>query len=432
MIRLIVRFFNTEGLLKDSSVLFAGMAGVHVLNLLFQAVMGRCLEEEEYALLVSLLGALNILIIPLGVVSSAMNRYTSLLIRENRAGDVRRLVIFWVSRFAGIGALLSLACFLFPCHIAAFFHLDRLAPILIFGVILTGIFCRPVFDGVLMGMQRFGCWSFSSLSGWGVRLLVGSILVLFVSPFAGWGLLGHGLGFYVATVLGIIFISLRLRGLPVTEKPLPEMQHYMWGCLFVLLGNSILMTGDVVLIKHFYPGCAADFSKAAILGRLVFFVPQAFATAMFPKVVSEGRETRTHRALYYKTLLMTLATAVFSALVFTFVVKFMLWFIYGISDPSDNLVLWSRMLAWAMVPVSLLSVLTRFILAQHRLKIAMLVPLASFVYVAFCYFSSTGPGSILVALGTVSTVVLLLLSIFLQFVVQGSAENAGTRHKGVE
>jgi len=61
MIKALVRFFNVDGLLKDSSVLFIGMATAQVFNLVFQMFMGRTLQPEEFALLISLLGLFNML-----------------------------------------------------------------------------------------------------------------------------------------------------------------------------------------------------------------------------------------------------------------------------------------------------------------------------------------------------------------------------------
>jgi hypothetical protein len=266
------------------------------------------------------------------------------------------------------------------------------------------LFCRPVIDGVLMGMQCFGCCSFNNLLGWGTRLLVGAVLVIFISPFAGWGLLGHGLGFYVALLSGIIFLFSRLKGIPVTQLPLPEIQGYLWWSFFILLGYSILMMGDVVLVKHLYPESAGDFSYAATLGRLVIFVPQAFVTAMFPKVVTDKIGTPEQLKLYFKTLLITLITTVFSALVFTFMVRVLLKIIYGISDPSEDLLLWSRLLAWIMIPVALLGVSVRFALAQQLFMNSCSVIFLGGIYITASFLYQGGVTFILLVLAALTLI----------------------------
>ena len=404
MIRSVFRFFNTDNLLKDSSLLFVGMAGVQGFNLLFQMVMGRCLKPEEFALLVALLGLFNLFSMPLGVVSSAINRYTSLLLRTGRQGDVRRLVLRWGGWLFAIGLVLSLFCFYFSRSVADFFHLERAAPILIFGVILTGLFCRPVINGALLGMQSFGYWCSGNILGSVVRLLIGTALVVLISPYAGWGLLGHGLGFYAAMLLGGFALFVKLRGSPTSEEPLPQMQGYLFGSFFILLGCSVLMTVDVVLVKRLYPESAADFSYAATLGRLVIFVPQVFMTAMFPKAVSEESGGKKQMELLWKTLLIVLVAAISAALVFSVVAPFFLRMVFAIPEPSANMVIWCRLLSWAMVPVVLLSVMTRFALAQHRLREAACVPVAAFCYIGFSVLIAKSPSTLLWALGVFSTV----------------------------
>ena len=408
MIRSIIRFFNTAGLLKDSSMLFVGMTAVHVCNLLFQVVMVRFLLPDEYALLIALLGIFNIFVLPLGVVSSTVNRYTSLLVQKNRTGDVKRLVLYWLKFMSIPGGIVTAYCLLYPLQVASFMHVDRTAPVLVFGVILMGAFIRPVLDGALMGLQRFGWWSISSVLGWGTRLIIGSLLVLYISPFAGWGLLGHGLGFYVAIAIGAYALFVLLKESPATSEPLPRMHGYLFGSFFILLGYSCLMTGDVVLVKHFYPESANEFSYAATLGRLVVFVPQAVVAAMFPKVVAEKEGNLEQRNVFLKSLLMTLLVTVCSATAFFFLAEYAFKWIYGIADPSEQLLWWSRALAMTMVPVSLLSIALPFALAQRRLWAVSFMPVAAAGYVGFSLLFGTGVNSILLCLAIVSCGSLML------------------------
>ena len=409
MLKPLINFFNPGGLLRDSSVLFVGLAGVNVLNVLFQMVMGRCLMPEEYALLISLLGVFNILSIPLGVVSSAVNRYSSLLIQQGRIGDVRRLVRRWAIRLLVGGLLVSSVCFLFPHALASFFHLDRVTPIFIFGIILVGVFCRPVFDGAMMGMQCFVGFSVSSVLGWSTRLVTASLFVLCISPYSGWGLLGHGLGFYVALAIGVFFVFRRLRDQQPSEKPLPQMHAYMFGSFFVLLGYSILMTGDVVLVKHLFPNEAPSFSYAATLGRLVIFIPQAFIAAMFPKVVSDKKVSAEQQKIFIRTIVATFVMTVVSAMLFVPLTRLGIFVLFGNTDPSSEMILWSRLLAGAMVPVALLNVVGRFMLAQHRFPIASIIPIAAIVYIAGVLFLVQTPAQVVMLLSGLSVFSLVLM-----------------------
>ena len=54
-----------NGLLKNSAILSAGVLGANVFNMLFQVVMGRLFSVDEFGLLSSLLGVVNMLMLPL-------------------------------------------------------------------------------------------------------------------------------------------------------------------------------------------------------------------------------------------------------------------------------------------------------------------------------------------------------------------------------
>jgi O-antigen/teichoic acid export membrane protein len=412
MLKSFFRLFREDGMLKDSSILLAGMIGAHFFNLLFQMMMGRCLAPDEFALLVMFLGIFNVFSVPLGVVSVTVSRFSSLLVKEGRLGDFRRLIWYWGGRMAAIGGVLSLLCFMFPEPIAGFLGLNRVAPIYIFGVTLVGIFCRPVVLGALLGLQCFGGWCLCNVFGAGMRVLVGTILVVFVSPFAGWGLLGNGVGFYAAILVGLVLLYTRLRGSSVSGKPLPDLRGYLLASFFILLGYSVLMTADVIFVKQRYPEVAGDFAYAATLARLVLLAPQALVGAMFPKVVGENRGTRSQLALFRKTMVATLLCAVAASIVFSLFARLFVHLIFNITEPSADLVRWLRLLSWVMVPVAVLNVPIRFALAQHRLWILSMVPFSALCYLVFVYLQAQGPDMVLYALGGISTVVLLVLSIW--------------------
>jgi len=408
MIRFLYRVYNSGGLLRDSSILFAGTMGVHVLNVLFQMFMGRYLHAEEYALLAALLGIFNIISTPLSVVISTFNRYSSLLMKEGRPGDVLRLGLRWGIRLAVLGAVPSALCLAFPKVIAAFLHLDRSEPVYIFGLILIGVFCRPVVDGMLLGMQRFKLWCISNLTGAVMRLAIGIGLVLLVSPYAGWGLLGHGVGFYTTILVAGVFILLRSRGLQVSGEPLPRIEGFLFGSFFILLGCSVLMTADVVLVKNLYPAYSADFAYAATLARLILLVPASFVGAMFPKVVGHGQGTAEQLGVLQRTLVLSLLSTLGAAIAVSLLAGFLPRFIFGLSEVSADLVRWVRMLSFIMIPVALTNVLIRFLLAQHQLLKAGFAVLAAGVYIGSSYLLTTGVDGILYSLAASSMAAFLL------------------------
>ena len=406
------KFFNNDKLVKDGIILFFGMAFIHILNLLFQVVMGRVLSTSEYALLCTLLNMLNIFIIPLGVISTTLNRTTQILVQENRQGDILRLIIKTLKITFFIGIFLSLICFIFPTNIASFLNLNRTEPVLIFGFILLGLFSRPIFDSVLLGMQNFKDWLIVSIFGWSSRLIIGSILVLNISAFAGWGLLGHGLGFYIAILISILLLYSRLNKFKKTSLDLPPLTGFIGSSFIILFGLSIIMFSDIILVKHLYPHQVDEFAYAATLGRLIIFIPQAFITSMFPKVVSDKGTSSNHFKLFTRTLLIVLIITIIGSVFFYWLVPFLMNLIYGIKSLSSNLLLWSRIFALSMVPVSLCLVCVRYVLAQKKYLLGLTIPLGAILYLCVIFEFQSGIINIIILLTLVSLAQVVIIFTF--------------------
>lgn len=400
-----LNFLKNDKFTKDSLILFIGLFFAHILTVLFQVIMGRTLNSDEYAILITLLGILNIFVIPIGVVATTINRFSSLLIQQNRKGDIKRLLYYWLKRMLIIGLLLSVILCFFSESISNFFHLDRQTPIYILAIIVIGLFLRPIIDGILMGMQTFFYWSLINVLGWLVRFIVGAFLVIYISSFAGWGLLSHGIGFYGAITLGIVLIFKKLYNHKKTDIPLPNMYNFILVTFLILLGFSIILSADVILVKHLFPSSAGDFSYATVLAKMIFFVSQPFTIAMFPKVVSEKNETSHHFKLYLKTLLIILFVTIFTATIFVFLSSFFFDIIYGISKPSLELIGWAHTLAWCMIPLSLLNTSIYYNLALNNFRINFVVVLFGILYLFIAFISITevdGLLSILFAISFIS------------------------------
>src|ERR1039458_7827861 len=86
----------------DTSVLFVGSSAAAVLFFLFHVLMGRLMGPVDYAELVALIGLLNVLNVPAGVMQLTMARYVAEYVQREDAATwlllVRRglrLVTWW-------------------------------------------------------------------------------------------------------------------------------------------------------------------------------------------------------------------------------------------------------------------------------------------------------------------------------------------------
>ena len=368
-----------DDLLKHTVILFAGMAVVHVCNLVYQMAVSRVLPEEEFALLAAFIGVLTIISYPLSTLTTGLGHYCSLLRQEGRSGDVQRLLIKWIFLTSLPGSVFGSVMLFFREPIAGFMHLERVAPVVIAGAVLPALFWLPMLTGVAQGMQRFGWCSLSGILGAITKLLLGAGFVWFVYPACGRAMLGHCAGVYVSSAVlaaGLFFV---VQGGEKSAEHLPSMRMYLLRSLLPLMAFAVLMNADVVLVTHYIPGHAA-FAKAATLGRIVAFLPMAVAMAMFPKVASSGGASAEHRRIFFRSFGYTSLCVAAAAIVCCVVPHLLLRLLFGIDAASVSMVQLTRLMALAMSASALLNVVVQFLLAQRRFKETAFVGVACLLY----------------------------------------------------
>ena len=389
---------KADDLLFHSAILFVSMLAVHVCNVLFQMVVGRVLPESEYALLAAFLGALTIIQRPLSTLRTAVCHYGSLLEQESRRGDIKRLLRKWLLLTSMPAVAVGLAVILFSEILAGYFHLDRTAPVIVAGALFPALCWLPVMGGATQGLQMFVWSSVAAFVGALIRLLLGAGFTMVLYDACGWAMLGHGLGIYVT--VGVLFTGLwlALHGRETSKIPLPSMRFYLFKSFCVLAAYAILLTADVVLVKHFLPH-DFEFAKAATLGRMVVMLPGAVVAAMFPKVTSKGTLSRRQKTLFMRSFGYTAVFVVVS------VAACFLWpgllarIMFGIVDASPYLKQMIGAMAVVMAVNALLNVVVQFLLAQRRFKSCMAVVVFASVYIAAVQLLHTNAWQITVIAG---------------------------------
>jgi len=375
----IVEYLRGDELFCHAMLLFLASMVAHVCNVGFQMVVGRTLSSADYALLAAFLSLFTIVARPLSTLATAIIHYTSLLIQEGRPGAIKRLLRKW-SLLTGVPAIVeSFLCILFAEQIAAYFNLARVAPVIVSAVALPVLFMNPVLGGALRGMQRFGWISAMSIINAVGRVVLGSIFVLLIHPACGWALLGHVGGMYLVLIASTLILIKLIAKLPADDQPLPSFRLYLFQCFFIQLGTALLMTGDVVLVKHYLPA-EKGFAYAATLSRMVVFLSVAVTAAMFPKVSSNRTFTREHRGIYIRALIYTAGFTSVSLLACFFFPAFLFRFLFKISDPGADLLSMVRWMSVVMMFATLLSINISLLLAQRRFKPASIAIGAALLY----------------------------------------------------
>jgi len=383
-----MNFLKKDELLTHTALMFFAMMAVHVCNLAYQMVVSRALSAEDYALLMAFLGVLAILSRPLATLGTAMNHSVSLMRQRGAEGDVGRLLKKWMLRAGAPGLFLGATVLIFSAPISAFFHIERLAPVVVTGLLLPAVFMSPVLNGAGLGLQRFGVVSLGVILGALARVGTGAFLVLALYSACGWALLGHGIGLY-ATVLflgGALFFA--LRGKKRTAESIPSLRSYLLQSFFIQIAYAVLMNADIVMVKHYLPGNEL-FAYASTVGRMVAFLPAAIALAMFPKVVSSGETSAEHHGLFIRSFVYTLVCVLIALAGCLLLPRLPLLILFGIRDASAKLILLTRVMSVAMCFSALLNVVVMFLLAQRRFIPASFVILFAGLYLLGVHFLHT-------------------------------------------
>jgi O-antigen/teichoic acid export membrane protein len=344
----------------DSGVLFAGNGAMAFLFLLFHVLLGRWMLPVDYATLVALIGLLNVLNVPAGVMQLTMARYVAEYVHRDDADTwlllVRRglrLVTQW-----GLVAL-GLWCLGAP-WLRATLKAPTTASLAMVGVIAFVFLYTPILGGALQGSRRFG-WS--AVAGIGVaasRLALALLVVLLqggLTPILGM--------VAVSVVVGLLISYWPLREhrqapLPGTLPAARSIHGYFWAVLFGQIALFLLINADLILSPRYLSGdTLAAYGKAATLSRIVFFLPLPIVTAMFPRAVTSGSPR-----LILVPAFVTLLLCATAAAVITLVPALPMRLMYGISDPL-HLEL-TRWYVWAAIPLALINILSPYLWARRE------------------------------------------------------------------
>lgn len=401
----------SDELLRHTGILFSGMMVVHVCNMLFQMGVSRALPKEEYALLAAFLAVLAIIQRPLSTLTTGVSHYSSLLQQDGRRGDVTRLLRKWLLLCGSAGLLFGGLAVVFNEPVAGFLHLERSAPVVVGGLILPVLFCLPVLGGAGQGLQLFGWCSASNIIGALARLGFGAGFVWFWVPACGWAMLGHGLGMYASAGLLLLGLFLLLHGSAKSSERLPSMRLYLLQSFFIQAAYAVLMTADVVLVKHYFPE-DTEFAYAATLSRMVIFLPGAIVAAMFPKVASRGAGTRDQHRIFLKSMKWTGLLVVASVAGCFLLPGLLARILFGITDASGYLKQMIGLMALVMGLNALLNVVLQYLLAQRRFNPAFAVVVLSLIYLIGARVMHGSPWVIASEAGVCNLIGVLLLLLF--------------------
>ena len=365
---------HPKGLERDhlfghSVILLACAQASNVANLLFQAAMMRMLDGVQYGTLIAMLGVFTVITMPLAAVPWAVAHFTAGFLREGRVQEARGLVAAVTRDVAWAGvAMLALAA-VASGPLLHYLKLDGRGPLLLTIVAVAASVGGSAFMGALQGAQGFAWLAGVGFVGSFARLVLAVLFVTLGGAATG-ALLGHAASMGIVALAGIVAVRYTLGG--VRERPIRPTGFYRYCVHYALayVGYAILMNADVVAAKHYFPAeQAGTYAVAAMVGRIILFLPQPIVMAMFPKVVSGGEVTRASWRTLGKAIVLASIVLGGTALLCSVFAETVLRVLSGHSSPE--LVALARLLVWGLCPLSLTFFIMNFELAQRRTTVVL-------------------------------------------------------------
>ena len=270
----------THNLIVGAGTIVAGLLGVA-----FQSLFAHRLQPVDYGGVFAVISLITFIGLPASAFTLVMARETS----RDRASGQRvgsAALLRNGNRFLlVIGLALAVVVALLSPLMARFL----VVPVDLLLAAAAGIpftLALPLLLGEFQGEQRFVTFSMVSVGQAALKLIGALALGALWGPFgivAGISLAGG-----VAYVAAALMLSSRL-STPTRTRWFQSATSYLAVVLPSTIALAILLSTDVLLVKHYFPiRVAGEFAAVAALGRAIFWGSSAIATVLFPKVVFRG------------------------------------------------------------------------------------------------------------------------------------------------
>ena len=410
--------------LHHGLVMFAATSLANVLDYAYNMAMGRLLSPEGYGVLVALQAVLQIVSVSLVVVRTVMARYAAQFLAQQQrvqAGAFFRGALRTMALWGAAAALLASAL---SGPMARLLQIPTAAPVAVMAIALLPLMVKPVLGGALQGLQRFAGLGAFQLAHSAFRLALGILLVKL-----GLDALGALAALPVGTV-GTVLLGIALLGGVLWQRTdtahqvaATELTRYTGATVVGLLSYAALVNMDALVVKHYFsPTQAGYYSMAITLGKIVVFLPAAFALVLFPKSAQRHVQRRDSSRLLRLSLAATLLLCTGLAAAYFVAPDFLIRAAFGAENPFAGPVL--GLVALAMTGYALVNVWLNYFLSVERIGFVYVLPVAVAVQLALLTLFHATLVQVVTAVALTSGGVLVVAEIWFHLYKKSSAAMA--------
>lgn len=404
-----LRSLNHDKLLSHSILVMLLLHTGSAANLLFHATMGRMLSPSEYGVLVSMLGGFFVFFMPLFfALQNTCASMTRRLSVDQQGDRIHGFINQMIKKIFFLGLPVLLIGLAAGRDVSQWLHLKTTLSVRITMVCLFVSLFLSVYAGMFQGLQAYVKMALAS-HGWTiVRLLVAVPAVAVISKAN--AALAVQLASLLVCALFCFFLFRRAVSPAVTTQTMtPPVRNYFLGSLAAIFFYSLLMNGDIIMVKLLFPSDVdyGNYARASVIGRMIVFLSQPVVGALFPKAVPVGKGCERSLGLLMRAFVISAAIVLLIAGAFSLFPQLPYGLLFGDFSPNIEQVRLVRFVIFGMSPLSLIFLIINFELAQNRFSI--IAPTACFSLIFIVGFVLYHPSplwvTIWLSLGTLGTLI---------------------------
>lgn len=298
----------------------AGMMFANIGAFFFIFLLVRILTPNDYAVMVSLISAFNLLIVPAGILQITVVAKVAEAKGRDELGKVSFIYTYFFKRLLFLSGILLLLTVLFNKLINNFLHIKDTRLLLIICIGSIGFYFIILARSILQGMSAFKIYSFSTILEMFAKITIAIILVLL-----GLKVFGAVLSFLFSEII-VAFYTLTIvqkkyiRGSQHIPIRLQEIMHVGLPTTFMLLGLTSFYTTDVLLVKHYFPDDVSNqallYAGVSTLGKIIFFGTAGISSALLPITAERHAKAEQTKHLLYAGLGLVLLGCIFVTAVY--------------------------------------------------------------------------------------------------------------------
>lgn len=287
-------------LVSGSTVIFIGTFVGNIFNFLFNFFMARNLTVFDYGTLATLASVILLFGLAADAFMPSVIHFTGIYFAKKEIHKARML--FWAlnKAFFITGGIILVALFVFNESIGRFLNINSPSLIFITGFSIFFAFLCVLNRGMILAKLSFSYISFLNFFHSLLKFMAGVVFVLLGMRVQG-AMLAFFLGFlsyYILTFIPLKFVFNN----KIVKNVVGIKEIFTYGAPsgLAMLGATLFITTDIMLVKHFYEAKEAGiYAGMSLLGRIIYFFSAPVASVLFPLVVQKQAHNERHSNLFY-------------------------------------------------------------------------------------------------------------------------------------